>query len=97
MTGLSELAQLLSIEQGCSRTLSGWAMRVKMPVCGQVCPPQPRAGSKEGLQEEPRASSAPHSHVSRESPGHLDRWDPRVLEVSRGHQAPRAAPSRDLW
>ena len=48
VTGLSELAQLLSIEQGCSRTLSGWAMRVKMPVCGQVCPPQPRAGSKEG-------------------------------------------------
>lgn len=35
--------------------------------------------------------------VSRESPGHLDRRDPRVLEVSRGHQGPRAEPSRDLW
>lgn len=97
MTGLSELAQLLSIEQGSSRTLSGWAMRVKMPVCGQVCPPQPRAGSKEGAAGGATCLLSPHSHVSRESPGHLDRWDPRVLEVSRGHQAPRAAPSRDLW
>ena len=42
-------------------------------------------------------SPTTHTRVSRESPGHPDRWDPRVLEVSRGHQAPRAEPSRDLW
>lgn len=35
--------------------------------------------------------------ICRESLGHPDRWDPRVLEVSRARQGPRAGPCRDLW
>lgn len=39
----------------------------------------------------------PPTRVSRESLGHLDRPDPEVLEVIRGHQGPRVELSRDLW
>lgn len=37
------------------------------------------------------------SCVCRESQVHLDRQDPKALEVSRGHRGPRAAQSRDPW
>lgn len=74
---------------------------VKMPVTGLGLETM---GRQEGRIEGGAAGRATrllspttHPRVSRESPGHLDRWDLRVLEVSRGHQAPRAKPSRDLW
>lgn len=33
----------------------------------------------------------------RESLAHLDKQDLKALEVSRGHQGPRAVQSRDPW
>lgn len=33
----------------------------------------------------------------RESLAHLDKQDQKALEVSRGHQGPRAVQSRDPW
>lgn len=57
-----------------------------------------RTGSREGLQEGPPGLLSPSpACVCRESLGHLDRWDPRVPEVSRGLRGPRAEPCRDPW
>lgn len=65
LTGLSELAQLLSLGHGCSRTLSGWAVRVKMPVCRQVCTPNPGQDQRRGC----RRSHVPPQPPTPVSPG----------------------------
>lgn len=61
-----------------------------MPQAGH----RPRAAARDAT--EGLLSPSP-ACVSRESRGHPDRLDLRVLGGSRGHQGPRAELSRDPW